>query len=84
MRTYIVTFRSVTYAQRGEALLSGAGIRCTLGRTPRWMEKQGCGYALWLKVNEAGGALALLRDAGIPPRRVWAQRADGKLEEVIV
>lgn len=84
MRTYIVTFRSVTYAQRGEALLSGAGIRCTLGRTPRWMEKQGCGYALWLKVQEVGSALALLRDAGIPPRRVWAQRADGKLEEVSV
>ena len=31
MEKCYITFRSVTYAQRGERVLQGAGIRCTLG-----------------------------------------------------
>ena len=46
MKFYYITFRSVTFAQRGEKVLKKEGIRCTLLRTPRWMEEQGCGYAL--------------------------------------
>ena len=46
MSYYFITFRSVTHAQRGEKVLQKEGLRCTLQRTPRWMEEQGCGYAL--------------------------------------
>ena len=34
MKFYYLTFRSVTFAQRGEKLLQKSGIRCTLLRTP--------------------------------------------------
>ena len=37
MKFYYITFRSVTYAQRGEQILHKEGIRCTLLRTPKWM-----------------------------------------------
>ena len=60
MRFYFITFRSVTYAQQGERLLKGSGFRCALQRTPRWMEEQGCGYALKIRAAEIEPAAALL------------------------
>ena len=82
MRTYYITFRSVTFAQRGEGLLSAAGLRCSIGRTPRWMEEQGCGYALKVRATEIEPATALLAERQIPIRRVYLQKNDGQLEEV--
>ena len=80
MGHYIITFRSGTFAQRGEELLRGAGYRCSLGRTPRWMEEQGCGYALRVWSKEIEKAVALLRQERIPLRRVYSQDTDGSME----
>ena len=80
--TDYITFRSVTYAQRGERLLMEQGIRCTVQRTPRWMEEQGCGYALKIRAAEIEPATALLAQRQIPIRRVYLQSKDGHLEEV--
>ena len=82
MKFYYVTFRSVTFAQRGESLLNRNGIHCSLQRTPRWMEAQGCGYCLRLWTMEPERAVALLKDAHIPMRRLYRQRSDGQLEEM--
>ena len=82
MKFYYITFRSVTYAQKGEALLSAAGIHCSLQRTPRWMEAQGCGYCLRLWTKEPDRALELLEGARIPRRRIYRQGSDGQLEEM--
>ena len=82
MKFYYITFRSVTWAQKGEALLEEAGIRCAVQRTPRWMEAQGCGYCLRLWTREPDRAVALLKEAGIPMRRLYRKREDGQLEEM--
>ena len=82
MKFYYITFRSVTHAQRGEKLLNQNNIRCTLQRTPRWMEEQGCGYSLRVWTREIGPAVDLLRDRQIPLRRVYIQMSDGQLEEM--
>lgn len=82
MHFYYITFRSVTYAQRGEKLLQGSGIRCTLLRTPRWMEQRGCGYCLRLWTGEVGPALQLLQKYQVPYRKVYIQTRDGQLEEM--
>ena len=81
MKTYYVTFRSVTYAQRGEQALKRAGIRCSLQRTPKWMEAQGCGYALRLWTEGIQRVLGLLRESQVAYRRVYIQQ-EGQLEEV--
>ena len=81
MRFYYITFRSVTTAQRGEKLLTSSGYRCTLQRTPRWMEEQGCGYCLKLWVEDITPPVLALRAASIPLRKVYAQQEDGKMEE---
>ena len=81
---YLITFRSVTYAQRGERLLNRAGERCSLKRTPRWMEEQGCGYSLRLQTGNIARAVSMLRGEQLPLRKVYVQRDDGGLEEVTV
>ena len=84
MKLYFITFRSVTFAQRGEKLLTQNGIRCTLQRTPRWMEEQGCGYSLRLRTQDVIPTVELLRENQVQLRKVYVQRADGKLEELTV
>ena len=81
MKFYFITFRSVTYAQRGERVLQQEGIRCTLLRTPKWMEERGCGYCLRLWTRDAEPALQALRKKQVPLRKVYVQGAEGQLEE---
>ena len=82
MKNCLITFRSVTPAQRGEALLRRIGYQCSLRRTPRWMEEQGCGYCLRLRTADVMPAVQLLRAAQVPFRRVYVQTLDGEVEEV--
>lgn len=82
MRNYYITFRSVTYAQRGESALRSAGIRCTLQRAPRFMEERGCGYSLSLGQGDVYRGLEVLKAKQVPYRKVYARRADGEMEEV--
>jgi hypothetical protein len=81
MRSYFITFRSITYAQRAERILKDAGIRCTLQRAPRAMEERGCGYAIHLRQADISTALLLLRRAQVPMRKVYARDESGKVEE---
>jgi len=84
MEMCFITFRSVTYAQRGERVLMGAGIGCTLQRTPKWMEQQGCGYCLRLRGAMVHRALELLHQAKVPMRRVYANGPGGEMKELVL
>ena len=69
MEKYYITFRSVTYAQKGERLLKQKGILCYMQRTPRWMEEKGCGYAV--EVRDPRQALEILRCGGAVWEKVY-------------
>ena len=84
MDNCMITFRSVTPAQRGEGLLRRAGIGCTLRRTPRHMEQQGCGYSLNLPCSHAAAAVSLLRENRVSFRKVYLRRDNGKMEELVL
>lgn len=84
MKFYYITFRSVTFAQRAERLLDGSGFHCSLQRTPRWMEEQGCGYALRIWTGDIQPAIRLLRQERILMKRLYIQGSDGQLEELPV
>ena len=79
-----ITFRSVTFAQRGESVLDKAGIRCSMQRTPRWMEEQGCGYCIRLPGDKVHGGVQLLRSGHVPFRRVYCRSEDGELKELVL
>ena len=80
MNVYYITFRSVTFAQRGEEILRRGGISSVLQRTPRWMEEQGCGYCLRLRTDDVQTGAALLRGSRIPFRKIYLQQPEGNVE----
>ena len=82
MTDCLITVRSITPGQRGEQALRRAGISCSLQRTPRWMEEQGCGYCLRLRTADILPAVRLLRAEQVPFRRVYVQGHDAEVEEV--
>ena len=82
MKFCYITFRSVTIAQKGEGILRRAGVFCTLQRTPRWMEEQGCGYSLRLRYTDAQQAVKHLQQAGISYRKIYLLRDNGSFEEL--
>lgn len=84
MKFCMITFRSVTPAQRGEGILRRAGLECTVQRTPRWMEEQGCGYSLRLHCQDVMPGLELLRSNEVPYRKVYLRRDNGSVEEMVL
>lgn len=84
MNVYYITFRSVTFAQRGEEILRRGGISSVLQRTPRWMEEQGCGYCLRLRTDDVQTGATLLRGSRIPFRKIYLQQPEGNVEELAV
>ena len=81
MKAYLITFRSITYAQRAEAALQRQGLRASVRRTPRWMEERGCGYALEVKLADSTHGATLLEQQGIPYKRIYRISPDGTIEE---
>ena len=82
MKTFFLTFRSITQAQRAERAYSRAGLVCTLRRTPRWMEERGCGYGVEVKCAELRAALQVLRQESISFRKSYLLHSDGLVEEL--
>jgi len=82
MYIYLITFRSVTFAQRAEKLLNRHGTKVTMMRTPRWMEEQGCGYALKLWSQDIAQVVNHLRENRIQLRKVYVQRENGEMEDI--
>lgn len=80
----LITFRSVTPAQRGDILLRRAGFKCSLRRTPRWMEERGCGYSVQVRAADVYDCVALLRGNKVLFRKVYSMREDGTVEELVL
>ena len=78
---WLITFRSVTFAQKAERALKKAGISCALQRTPRELSARGCGYCLRLRSVDAMAAVQLLREQDIGYGKTYALSDSGKPEE---
>ena len=81
MRKDFITFRSITPAQRGQRVLTGAGIACALQRTPKKLAQQGCGYCLRLRAKDVIAAVELLQGNGITYGKIYALTEGGSPEE---
>ena len=82
MKTFFLTFRSITQAQRAERAFAKAGMTVTLRRTPRWMEERGCGYGVEVKCPELRMGLEVLRREKIPFRKSYLLHPDGVAEVI--
>lgn len=78
---WLITFRSVTFAQRGERLLRSRNIPCAMQRTPKKLTERGCGYCLRLRGTDTPKAVEFLRGERLPFERIYALMDDGNTEE---
>lgn len=80
-REFLITFRSVTYAQRAERVLRRENIFVQLQRTPKMLTSRGCGYCLRFKRNDALEVIGVLQSEQIAYGKLYEVRADGIPEE---
>lgn len=78
MKVCFVTFRSITFAQRGQEVLRRGGVSAVLSRTPRQMEEQGCGYRLGISDDKMTAATAMLQANGVPYSKVYCPDEVGR------
>lgn len=82
MEECYISFRSVTFAQRAEAILKRGGYRCHLRRAPKWMGQRGCSYALGVRRGIIAECVAALQRERAVFSKVYCQYADGRREEL--
>ena len=82
MKYCLITFRSVTPAQRAERELRKAGYFCVIQRTPKWMENQGCGYSLRVLHKGVKACVLTLQNAQVAYRKVYCLQENGGTEEL--
>ena len=84
MEMCYITFRSVTYAQRGEAVLKRKGYKCSLLRAPKWMGQRSCAYALQVRRWQLPDCVAALREGAVEFSKVFCYGEDGRGEEIVL
>ena len=77
---YLLTYRSLTYAQRSARILERAGVTGTVSRLPKAASPKGCAYCVAVAGRHLDRAMDILRRAGFSPMRVITRRDDGTLE----
>lgn len=77
---YLIVCRSLTYAQRTEAALSRAGIPGRILRSPKVIDADGCSHSVRVRERDLVPALAALKRAGLPPKRVFISSEEGYRE----
>lgn len=82
MFKYLLTFKSLTYAQRGLNILSRAGIVGDIVRTPKSISSAGCGYGIRISGKDYIKANDLLSAVLIFPERIFSIDRSGKYSEV--
>lgn len=81
---WLITFRSVTYAQQGERVLQRGKIPCRLQRTPKHLTERGCGYCLRIRGLDAPASVELLRRERLNYEKLYAVKEDGVTEERVL
>ena len=82
MEYCLITFRTITPAQRGEQVLRRTGFACSLQRTPRWMEAKGCGYSIKVPCDRMEQCVQRLREGNVPFQKAYLRKENGAVEEV--
>ncbi len=77
---YLLTYRSLTYAQRAARILERAGVTGSLTKVPKDASARGCAYCVAVPARHRDRAVAVLTGAGLAPERVLLRRPDGSWE----
>ena len=83
-REWMITFRSVTYAQRAERTLRTRQILSQIQRTPKHLTDRGCGYCLRLAELDMPRAVEILRREKLPFEKLYVIGENGATEEKVL
>lgn len=75
---WLITFRSVTFAQRAQSRLSKAGVDSSIQRTPAGLSDRGCSYCLRLRQWDIKQVIDLLQE--LPYSKIFF-KSDGIWEQ---
>ena len=84
MLSYLLTCRSLTYAQRTARALERNGIAAIVVRTPGEIAAGGCGYCVKIPERRLSETLVTLKRNGLSPARIYMLYSDDSLTEVPV
>ena len=84
MSNYLLTARSLTYAQKSVRILTRAGVTAILLRTPKEIAAEGCGYSVKISEKYLHRSLEALSAAGFSPKSVYRILENGGYERVII
>lgn len=83
MLQYLIMCRSLTYAQRAARMLERRGITAVVRRAPQAASGEGCAYCVRVSEKSLANALAVLRETGLGPGRVFLMDPAGGIDEVM-
>lgn len=81
---YLISCRSLTYAQRAKQILERTGITAQILRSPQSISGKGCGHAVRVAEHRLQDAVYALQKVSFPFFRVYRSMGDGTYQEVPV
>ena len=82
MTQYLITFRTLTQAQRAARLLERAGYTLAIRRIPAELSRSGCGYGVTLR-RSAYEAAELLKTNGLWTGKLFRREGEEPYREVL-
>ena len=74
----VIVFRSATYAQKAERVLSRNGIASAIMKVPPQMNRGSCAHGVKVNANRAQQAIALLNEYSLPINSVFTVNQQGQ------
>ena len=75
---YLISCRSLTYAQRAARTLERSGITATITRLPRELSDKGCAYAVRVPGRHLEAAQQRLQAAKLPFGAIHSEQTGGR------
>ncbi len=79
---YLITFKTLTQAQRAARLLERAGYTLSIRRVPPDLSRSGCGYAITIR-KSAYDAVELLKNSGLWTGKLFRREGEEPFREVL-
>lgn len=83
LQSYLLICRSITHAQRMNAVLQSAGVSGRIFRPPVGLTEKGCSYAIRIGAPYFAQAMRHLRLAQLLPERVFISADNGGYREIV-
>lgn len=79
----VIVFRSATYAQKAERVLSRSGIASTVIKVPPQLNRGSCAHGVKLNADKLQRAIGLLQEYALPINAAYVINQQGQWGSVL-